>query len=172
MAASSLGSHTVWKHIPDDKDQRLHQGACSRPLPEASRREKNDADVLLYLVPAGRGRLGKGRRAMLTQTRQAPLPPGRIPAGRLNLHQRLNAKCLMFSDSPPHWCRQSLARPSLGSSCSLVSCSCMYFSSWLSSPSSSRPGYAGRSGSFLEPLKGQWAGLLQASKHQGLLAAE
>lgn len=38
-----------------------------------------------------------------------------------------------------------------------------YFSSWLSSPPSSRPGSAGRSSSFLEPLEGRWAGLLEAS---------
>lgn len=99
---------------------------------------------------------------LLTHTWQAPLPLGRVRAGHLNLRQLLNAKCLAPPCSP-HCCRQSLARPSLGSSRSLVSCSCTYFSSWLSSPSSSRPGSAGRSSFFPEPLKGRWAGLPQAS---------
>ena len=81
----------------------------------------------------------------------------------------------MFFDSPrrsPCCCRQSLAHPSLGSSRSLVSCSCTYFSSWLSSPSFSRPGSAGRSSSFPEPLKGRWAGLLQASTEVSRLLSD
>lgn len=112
---------------------------------------------------------------LLTHTRQAPLPLGRIRAGCLNLRQSLNAKCLMFFDSPPCspcCCWLSPARPSLGRSHSLVSRSCTYFSSWLSSPSSSRPGSAGRSSSFPEPLKGRWAGLLQASTEVSRLLSD
>lgn len=106
-----------------------------------------------------------------THTWQAPLPPGRIGTGRVNLSRLLNVNCLMFSDNPPCCprCRQYLSPPSPCSSHSLLSGCCVDFSSWLSSLSSSRPGSAGRGSAFPSPPKAR-DGLLEAEP--GFLAAE